>query len=724
MRVLITGGYGFIGSHVADRYYKEGYEVFIIDDLSTGNRENITFKHKGYILSVKDPKCEEIFKSYQFDVVVHLAAQVSVAISLLNPREDIETNVVGLVNILTLSQRYKVKKFIFASSAAVYGLNDHLPLKEEEISKPISPYGISKWMGEEYCQKWRELHDFESVCFRFSNVYGPRQSNVGEGGVISIYLDRIINNQPLDLYGDGEQTRDFIYVEDVSDAIFRASHSYIAGIYNLSTNTENSINNIIDKLKNIHGDIRTNNLLAREGDIYKSVLSNQKVMDALDWSPMYDMEAGLERTYSWAQTKQGEKESAVTTVQTKKKIPTIYKKVQPYIENLLVFSIISWLTLTNQVSILDMMGIGIFYIMVIGVIYGNRQSIIAVGLSVWLLIVEKLMEGREMVSLLYDTSFFFQLALFLFVGLVVGYSTQRKNNMLREQKAKREELESRYEFLNGIYTEMREVKEELQLRMLKSGDSFGKIHSILKELDGLEPEKVFTRTVNVVQTIMNVKNVSIYILNHNNSFLRLIAHSNDSEIHRVNSIKVEETKYVGGILSNGKVFVNKELNPNVPLMAAPIYHRDRIAAIITINDLDFESFSLYHENLFKVVSELVESALGRAFSYIEATERDRYVPNTTILKNNIFEEILNSKKEAKEKHNTPFLLLEGVYDEKSISEYSSEITSLLRETDYIGHSKHNNILVLLSNTTKHDGQTVLSRFEKKGLRLKLVEGEI
>lgn len=167
MRVLITGGYGFIGSHVADRYYKEGYEVFIIDDLSTGNRENITFKHKGYILSVKDPKCEEIFKSYQFDVVVHLAAQVSVAISLLNPREDIETNVVGLVNILTLSQRYKVKKFIFASSAAVYGFNDHLPLKEEEISKPISPMElVSGWekstakSGENYMTSRAFVFDF------------------------------------------------------------------------------------------------------------------------------------------------------------------------------------------------------------------------------------------------------------------------------------------------------------------------------------------------------------------------------------------------------------------------------------------------------------------------------------------------------------------------------------------------------------------------------------
>ncbi|WP_144511972.1 NAD-dependent epimerase/dehydratase family protein [Bacillus sp. FJAT-22090] len=724
MKVLITGGYGFIGSHVADRYFKEGYEVFIIDNMSSGKEENISFKHKSYTLSVEDAKCEEIFKSYRFDVVVHLAAQVSVAKSIKAPKEDLEVNVVGLVNILTLSQKYKVKKFVFASSAAVYGLNDRLPLKEDEARKPISPYGISKWMGEEYCQKWKEIHDFESVCFRFSNVYGPRQNNEGEGGVISIFLDRILNNKPLDLFGDGEQTRDFIYVEDVADAIFRTSNSTIEGIYNLSTNTENSINHIVDMLRNIHGDIQTNHLAAREGDIYKSVLSNQKIKDELDWSPMYDMEAGLKRTYNWAQSRQVKKETAITTVQSKKKTSPIYKKVQPYIENLLVFSFITWLTLTNQVSILDTLGVGIFYIMVIGVIYGNRQSIIAVGLSVWLLVIEKLLEGREMVSLLYDTSFFFQVALFLFVGLVVGYSTQRKTNMLNEQKVKMEELDERYDFLNGIYSEMREVKEELQLRMLNSGDSFGKIHSIVKELDGLEPEKVFTRTVNVVQTIMNVKNVSIYIFNKNNSFLRLIAHANDSEMPRINSIKVEETEYVGSILRDGKVFVNKQLNSNVPLMAAPIYHHNRIAAIITINDLDFDSFSLYHENLFKVVTELVESALGRAFSYIEATETDRYIPNTTILKNNVFAEILLSKKEAKEKHNTPFLLLEGAYEEEMLADYSREITNLLRETDYIGHSKENNLLVLLSNTTKNDGETVLSRFEKNGFKLKMLEGEV
>lgn len=724
MRVLITGGYGFIGSHVADKYYKEGYEVFIIDNFSTGKKENISFKHKNYELSVDDPKCEEIFKSFRFDVVVHLAAQVSVAKSILNPMEDLETNVVGLVNILTLSQKYQVKKFIFASSAAVYGLNDHLPLKEEEGCKPISPYGISKWMGEEYCRKWKEIHDFDSICFRFSNVYGPRQNNEGEGGVISIFLNNIMNNKPIELYGDGEQTRDFIYVEDVADAIFRASNSKIEGIFNLSTNEENSINNLLSMMKNIHGEFETKTFHARDGDIDKSVLSNQKVKVELDWSPIYDIETGLRNTYNWAKEKQVVKEKTKTNSTSAKKKSTIYRNIKTYLENVIAFTFITWLILTNQVGFLTSVDIEIFYIVVIGVIYGSRQSIIAVGLSVGLLLVEKLLEGREIVSLLYDTSFFFHIALFLFVGLVVGYSTQRKSNMLNDQKLKMEELNNQYNFLNGVLKEVREVKKELQLRLLNSGDSYGKIHSILKELEALEPEKVFTNTVNVVQTIMNVKDVSIYAVNKNNSFLKLIVHASDSEIPKIESIKVDEVEYVQNILKNGKVFVNKQLHSNAPLMAAPIYHNEKISAIITINGLDFDSFSLYHENLFKVTAELVESALLRAFSYIEATKNNRYIPNSPILNNNVFEEILSYKRERKEKYNTPYLLLEVLMDGRSHSEFSKEIKLLIREMDYIGQSKKNNIHVLLSNTNYKNGKVVLSRFEKRGIKYALIEGDL
>lgn len=309
MRVLITGGYGFIGSHVAEKFYKEGYEVFIIDDLSTGKKENISFKHNHYMLSIEDPKCEEVLKAYHFDVVVHLAAQVSVAKSLVDPRRDTEVNLAGLVNILSLAQKYGAGKFIFASSAAVYGMNEQLPLTEEAACSPISPYGISKWLGEAYCNKWKEIYDLDCIMFRFSNVYGPRQSNEGEGGVVSIFLDRIVQDQPIHIYGDGNQTRDFIYVVDVADAIFRASNTRLIGVYNLSTNTECSVNNLVEIVKEMHGDVEVLYDSPKEGDIYKSVLNNEKVIHGLDWCPMYDMKKGLEQTYHWIKDKRKKEDS-------------------------------------------------------------------------------------------------------------------------------------------------------------------------------------------------------------------------------------------------------------------------------------------------------------------------------------------------------------------------------------------------------------------------------
>lgn len=727
MKVLITGGYGFIGSHVADRFYKEDYEIFIIDNMETGSKKNISFKHKGYELAVEDPKCEEIFKNVQFDVVVHLAAQVSVPKSFENPRKDTASNVVGLVNMLTLSKKYNVKKFIFASSAAVYGMNENLPLHEEELCEPISPYGISKWVGESYCQKWNEIYGFECVCFRFANVYGPRQNNQGEGGVVSIFVNNTLEKKSLQIFGDGGQTRDFIFVKDIADAIYRASNSHISGTYNLSTNTETSVNDLVEILKNIHGEVKVDYLPAKKGDIYQSVLSNDKVKNHLDWSPIYDIAHGLEMTYEWAIAKQAEQETAASTVGQKKKSKEwmqFTKPFQPYIENFLVFTIISWLLLSQQVSFLKPIDISIFYIVIMGIIYGSIQAFLSVGFSVYLLVVQKLAEGREFVSLLYDTSFFFQVALFLFVGLVVGYTVQRKTNKLQEQRQKIEDLEERYEFIDGIHTELREIKDELQLRVLNSEDSFGKIYSIVKELDELEPEKVLTRSVNVVQSIMGSENVSIYVFNKNKSFLRLVANADYSKYSNNNSMKVDESKFVQSILKTGKIFVNKALLPNTPIMAAPIFHNHEISAVITIEGLDFDKISLYHENLFKVTTELAEAALDRALSYIDATEVNRFVQNTQILTEEVFKKIIENKKEAKKKHNMPFVVLEGDYVGSDIQEYSSKLICLLRETDYIGRLNNQRIAVVLSNTKEEDVQLVLSRFKSVGINMKLLEEEM
>jgi transcriptional regulator with GAF, ATPase, and Fis domain len=193
---------------------------------------------------------------------------------------------------------------------------------------------------------------------------------------------------------------------------------------------------------------------------------------------------------------------------------------------------------------------------------------------------------------MYDTDFFFRIAVYLLVGLIVGYSTQQKNDKIRDQHKSIEEHENKYEFLNGIYVETREVKDELQLRILNSGDSFGKIYSITKELDSLEPEKVFTSTVGVIKSLLNVKAAAIYSVGRNSNYLRLISHINDSDIPSKNSIKVEENAYVQRVLRDGEIFVNKHLDSDAPMMAAPIYHHGKIAARLTIDVLPFEKFSL------------------------------------------------------------------------------------------------------------------------------------
>ncbi|WP_079525582.1 NAD-dependent epimerase/dehydratase family protein [Solibacillus isronensis] len=716
MMVLITGGYGFIGSHVAEQFYKEGYEVYILDDLSTGKVGNISFKHKSAILSIDDVKCKEIFKSYNFDIVVHLAAQVNVTKSIINPVQDAQSNIVGLLNILQLSIENKVKKFIFASSAAVYGDNPNIPLSENELPDPISPYGMSKWMGEQYCTAWGKQHDIEIICFRFSNVYGPRQTNEGEGGVVSIFTSNILNNIPLEIHGDGNQTRDFIYVKDVAFAIYRASQSFISGIYNLSTNSKTSINQLIGILKDINPHVEVTKTAPRDGDIYHSSLNNAKVTEMLDWTPFYSIEDGLRKTYEWAtnafhqQIEHQIKEKRKNVF----KFPEHLNVIRPYTENIILFTILSMILLQFNLSIIPVFFFGVFYIMTIGAIYGNTQAFTGVVLTFLLLVYTYSSLGRDLVSLLYDTTFLFQIVTILFIGLVIGYSTQRKNIKIQEQKEQLEDLEKRYHYLQEIYTEVRNVKNELQFRVKNNEHSFGKIYSIIKELDYLEPEKIFTNSVKVTEKIMHCNGVAVYQLNTSQTFLRLVAHSDFTNNNTVPaSLKVEDTAYIQQMMNTGKPFINRSLSLNTPLMAAPIYYNGQMCAVIAINNLPFESFSRYHENLFTIVKELIQRSLSRAYDFIELSEDQRYIKNTTVLYMEKFKEIVQAKEDARTKYNIPYKVLTLTVPLEQLIETSTNFRKILRETDYLGY-ENNLLYILLPYTQNRDLPMILKRFETAG----------
>lgn len=301
MRVCVTGGAGFIGSHLVDRLIALGHTVLVIDNLTTGVREFVNPKATFIEMDVRDANIESIFADFKPQVVFHEAAQTMVPASMENPKMDCDVNLLGLVNILEASRKHKVEHFLMPSSAAVYGDLDTLPLTEDMIGKPTSFYGLTKLTGEGYLRIYEQAFGLKTVCFRYSNVYGPRQGDGGEGGVISIFTRLINEGQGLTIFGDGEQTRDFIYVDDVVEANIKAmNHPELTGGYNISTNTSTSVNKLVSYFKSISNkDLPVYYEAERTGDIRHSRLCNQKAKVDFDFLATVDLERGLRDTISY-----------------------------------------------------------------------------------------------------------------------------------------------------------------------------------------------------------------------------------------------------------------------------------------------------------------------------------------------------------------------------------------------------------------------------------------
>lgn len=273
-KVLITGGAGFIGSHIVDNLLENNYKVIVIDNLSSGNLKNLQDNNnlKFYQLDIVKDNLEEVFELEKPDFVIHLAAQTSVAYSVINAETDAVMNIVGSIKILKLCKKYNIKKIVAASSAAVYGIPQYLPIDENHPTIPMSPYGLSKLTMEKYIK----LSGVPYIIFRFSNAYGPRQQSSKESGVIAIFNDAMLNNKPINIYGDGEQLRDFIYVEDIAKSCIEALKSDVQNeIFNFSTNKGVTINQVFDEMKKVYGyKLQASYLPERDGEIRDSILSN------------------------------------------------------------------------------------------------------------------------------------------------------------------------------------------------------------------------------------------------------------------------------------------------------------------------------------------------------------------------------------------------------------------------------------------------------------------
>lgn len=293
-KVLITGGAGFIGSHIVEKLLENNYDVIIIDNLSSGSIENIPNSDtiKFYQLNIEKDDLELVFQKETPDYVIHLAAQTSVNFSISHPYYDANMNVMASIKLLELCKKYNIKKFITASSAAIYGNPKYLPIDENHPTEPMSQYGLSKLTMEKYIK----LSGIPYIIFRFSNAYGPRQKSSKESGVVAIFNNAMKNNEPINIYGDGEQIRDFIYVEDIANICIKAINSNVENeIINFSTNKGVSLNQLFKVMKSLYNyTLNANYLPERIGDIKNSILSNDKAYNLLKFTNYTKLEKGLE----------------------------------------------------------------------------------------------------------------------------------------------------------------------------------------------------------------------------------------------------------------------------------------------------------------------------------------------------------------------------------------------------------------------------------------------
>jgi len=300
MRILVTGGCGFIGSHIVDAYIEMGHHVAIIDDLSTGDIHNLNPKAIFYEEDIRNREIEQIFVREKFDVINHHAAQINVRTSVDDPLFDAQVNILGSLNLTTLATKYQIKRFIFASSGGtVYGEPQKFPITEDFPIEPSSPYGISKATVEKYLKLFAELYNMEYAILRYSNVYGPRQISKSEAGVISIFINQILNNEKCIVFGDGNQTRDYVYVDDVVKANC-ASLEITSDVLNIATGIETSVNGLITMLSDItkrtvdheHGP-------ARPGEVSRNVLDFSKARSTLHWEPEITLNQGIKKTFDY-----------------------------------------------------------------------------------------------------------------------------------------------------------------------------------------------------------------------------------------------------------------------------------------------------------------------------------------------------------------------------------------------------------------------------------------
>lgn len=671
-KLLIVGRQNALIEAIAHRFLKEGFKIVIISN---------TFKNSKYKIfkeNLDDKKHEHIFKRNLFKCVIYL---------------DYFDDINKLNKFLKFSSHYKVSNFIRITDF----------IKDTDSDNIYAP------LSHSICSVFRDYfnNSMKVASLRLPIIYGEGLAEDFVDKNIFMIMDNLMEGKNI-TYDDTLKRR-YIHVNDASEVAYLSFQYSLNDKYTIPSNYSVSLNDLYNILK---GNIYDLNI-----DENKNYFYDYKFIINTKFKEKYSILKELPIIYERYKYSINEKKKIKSNKY--KKLKKILKHCKPYVENGVLFILVYFVSkmISPGDSIFSVVDIKLIYIIVIGIVYGSKQSLIATFLSCALLVGQSLDRGISIVSILVLNESLIQLLTYVLVGIYVGYVSDFKNVQIKALKNENKKQEEEYEFLEDLYNKTYDEKKELEEKVISSKDSFGKIYSVVKELDSLEPQYILKSSIDILEEFLDSKRIAIYTLKNN--FLRLNVKSNNEDFKPSNSVDFNKLNLIKNHIQEGEIFINKGLDLSMPMMVAPIKKGNKVIATIMIEEIEFSKMNLYYENLFKVVSNLIESSIVKAYDYEKLTSKKRYIENTIFLNENIFKKLLKIKQTAKFEKKLDYTLLkvESNFDLKLLSDI---VKSSIRETDFAG-IMDGVIYVLLLNTAKEESCIPINRLKAKGISAKVVE---
>ena len=637
-----------------------------------------------YVLTKDFPAPEEVFRIHNVPVVLYVPdcqAEPKVWAPELN-------------EILAMCREHEVRRFFLLE-----------PLDAAQETAELMERVASAWRGERM-----------SVSFlRLPEIYGPGQKP--EEGLIADWLEAAIAGESRPGFIDLDEKREFLYAADAAYAVFRAVARDFAGeSLAIASGQPASAKDLARAIGEVTGSPLS--LGVGEGSFGGSLPDSSQVRAEIGWSPRYSLKDGLAMTYEAVKDQGEARQMSARRDRRNLRVQEWKGKIVPYAENIagaLLMVIVAYFQGGTTVNPAIYFDLNFAYIGAMGIIYGKGQSLLAMMFSSAILLGVLLKAGANAVALMYMPEHLLHFVAYLFVAVFTGYFADARAFERQSSQWHAEQAQERYDFLRSLYDECVVVKDRLYRQIVNSDDSIGRLYRIIRNLDSVATENIFTQAAGVTAQVMGVEDIAVYVLGKDGYYLRQKVRKGRLAFQQPRSLRVEEYDYLKNLIAEKNIYVNRELVKDTPDLAAPILYQEQVIGVVEIFGLDFSKWSLYHQNLFSITMRLISASIGRAYQYEAEAQEKRYYSGTRILREEAFGEILQELRERRKMQGEmPLGILKVSQEGRSYEELDGICGKVIRNEDFVGE-RQGAIYILLPDADESVCKMVMDRLEREGI---------